>query len=363
MDQMHTHGGGEKILSLKMNALVNNFNCEVFLRTTEQDNKSSVYTISEKINWKDFSINYYRSKSYFHPSNLFKIGIHFLKLKNEIKKIRPDVIVSVSQSPDQFFLPFIHKNIPIIKEFHSSGFINSKPISLFQKLKYKLFLLYGKYTKVIVLNKDEVQYYPFNNIMVISNFIEKKPLLILDQVQRKNIIISAGRIAQVKQFDHLIKAWSFIAKKYPNWEVHIYGDGNEKLSDVLNSSIKKQKIPNIYLKGATDRLNLKMRESSIYAMTSATECFPMVLLEALGCGLPVVSYDCPHGPSNIITNGEDGVLAEHNNVKEFSIKLSKIIEDEALRNIMKKNGIKNVCRFNEYIVMHQWLNLFENIDK
>lgn len=358
MDQMHKHGGGEKMLSLKMNALVNNYNCEVVLCTTEQDNKPSVYSISEKINCIDLGINYHRNKSYFHPLNLLKTGKHFFKLKKELKKIQPDVIVSVSQSPDQFFLPFIHKKIPKIKEFHSSGFMNNNPISLLEKLKYQLFLVYRKYTNLVVLNKDELKYYPFKNVVVIPNFIKNQQLTAIEQVKRENIIIAAGRIAPVKQFDHLIKAWSLIAKKYPNWEVHIYGEGDQLLINKLNKQIKELELTTIKFMGATNNLEEKMKAATIYALTSATECFPMVLLESLACGLPIVSYNCPHGPKNIITNTKDGILIEANNTSNFATALAKLIEDKDERTQMGQAGINNVALFSENKVMQKWIQLF-----
>jgi len=174
MDQMYIHGGGEKILSLKVNALANDFGCEVYLCTTEQKNKPAIYPISKKVNLLDLNINYKRSKSYFHPINLIKITQHFFKLNKVIGKIQPDVLISVSQSPEQFFLPFILTKIPKIKEFHSSGAALIKPKSIFEKLKNKLFMLFKKYHKVVVLNNDEKRYYPFSNLTVIPNFIKQK---------------------------------------------------------------------------------------------------------------------------------------------------------------------------------------------
>lgn len=360
MDQMHTHGGGEKILSSKMNSLVNDFGCEVYLCTSEQDGKPSVYAISKEINWLDLGINYRRNKSYFSPLNLIKTIQHFLKLKKALFKIKPDVIISVSYSPEQYFLPFIHKNIPKVKEIHSSGVNYKRPIGLIQKLKYQLFGLFENYNAVVVLNNDEEQYYPFKNVLVIPNFIEKS----LNNIQkkntiRKNIIIAAGRIAPVKQFDHLIKAWSLIAKDFPDWKVQIYGEGDEPLLSELDTLIKEQSVPNIQLMGATNNLGKKMEEAAIYALTSATECFPMVLLESLACGLPIVSYDCPHGPSNIVTNGEDGILVEHNSIECFAENLTKLIIDEELRMKMERSAVINSKRFEEDVIMMQWINLFK----
>lgn len=359
LNQLYLHGGGEKIVALKMNALVNHPHYQVYFLTTNQKNNKPIYWVDEKVHWTDLKINYQVNRSYFHPSNLVKTVTHFFKLKKQIRKIQPDLIISVSQSPEQFFLPFIQKKIPKIKEFHSSGANYGKPKGLVQKMKHQLFNLYKKYTVLVVLNNDEKQYYPFENVTVIPNFIQLKSNQESDK--RKNIILAAGRIAPVKQFDHLIKAWSLIAKKFPDWEVHIYGEGDELLSNQLKTLIHELDVQNIYLKGATNILETKMKEASIYALTSATECFPMVLLESLSCGLPIVSYDCPHGPNTIITNLEDGILVEHNNFDALSVELSNLIENSSKRKIMGDKARNNVKRFSENLIMEKWIQLFKEL--
>ena len=362
MDQLYLHGGAEKIISQKLNSLVEDYKCEVYLLTTEQKSKPYVYEVSKKVKRIDLGINYQRKLSYFHLINLFKIVKHFFKLKKTLENIKPNVVISVSQTPDQFFLPFICKDIPKIKEFHSSGVNYIKPTSFIQKMKYQLFLLYRKYSALVLLNNDEKIYYPFNNLVVIPNFIIEKTYFKKLSYKKKNIIIAAGRIATVKQFDHLIKAWSLIAIKFPHWEVHIYGDGDEVLSSELQQLIKELKVSNIKLKGVTSHLNEKMKKASIYAMTSKTECFPMVLLESLSCGLPIVSYNCPFGPKNIITNKKDGILVNHNNIDIFASELTQLIKNTELRKKMEINARNNVKRFDEKIVMQQWIQLFKSID-
>jgi glycosyltransferase involved in cell wall biosynthesis len=354
MDQMYLHGGAEKIVSLKINALIEDFNHDLFIITTEQKNKKNMYALSSKTNQIDLKINYDRSKSYFHPINLLKTVFHFFKLKKEINKIQPDIVISVSQTPDQFFLPFIRKETPKIKEFHSSG-VNLK----LGKLKTKLFSLYGKYSVIVVLNKDEKKYYPFSNLEIIPNFILEKINKINKKYEdRSNVIISAGRIAPVKQFDHLIKSWGKLHVKFPNWEVHIYGDGDKDLKIDLEEIIDKNSIKNIFLKGTVANLDDKMNKASIYAMTSSTECFPMVLLEAMSNGVPIVSYDCPNGPRNIITNKEEGILVEVNDINNFSKSLEEMILLENKREIFGNNGFKKSKDFLKDKVMVKWNNLF-----
>ncbi len=358
-DQIYLHGGAEKILSLKINHLSSLSDFQIHLITTEQRNNPFVYPISDNIKWFDLGINYNRNISYFHPINFYKSITHFFKLKKSIDRVNPDIIVSISQSPEQYFLPFIRKNIPKIKEFHSSGITINKPVNILGKLKHRLFKLYKKYDTLVVLNDDEREYYPFDNLEIIPNFISTKKRK--GVITKKNIILSAGRIARVKQFDHLIKIWALLYKKYPKWEVHIYGEGDELLSKELRVMIDKMEMKNIFLKGATSSLNKKMQEASIYALTSATECFPMVLLESLSNGLPIISYDCPHGPANIISDRKDGILVEHNSIDIFATNLSKLITDTESRATMENNALKNINRFREDIVMKKWLDLFKQL--
>ena len=111
-DQTYHHGGIERILSQKINYLIDFYKHDVYLITTEQKSKNPVYNLDNRLNFIDLSINYNREISYFHPKNLIKTITHFLKLNQKISSINPDLIVSVSTSPEQYFLPFIHKKIP-----------------------------------------------------------------------------------------------------------------------------------------------------------------------------------------------------------------------------------------------------------
>jgi glycosyltransferase involved in cell wall biosynthesis len=364
-DQVYLHGGIEKVLAQKLNFLAALRGYEVHLVTSEQKEKPFCYPISTHVFHHDLAINYFRNKSYFSPTNLRKVPKHINRLKNKLNEIKPDVLIICNYAFDFYFIPFISEDITTIKEYHSSRYhyIKSLPeASLLSKLLYKLNTwIEQKYTHIVVLNSDEKAYYKSNNVVVIPNFIEReKRTSRLVEIPRQKNIIAAGRIAEVKQFDHLIKAWSRIAHKYSDWKVAIYGDGDVDLLHRLNIEIKDLGLSNITLCGATADLAAIMQESSIFALTSSTECFPMVLLEAMSHGLPIVSYDCPHGPRNIIDR-DSGVLVAKNDVQKLAEALSHFMDNEEERKDIATAAMQKVKEYSEANVMGQWETLFANL--
>ena len=354
--QMYLHGGIEKILTQKINHWIKHYGYEVLLCTSEQRNHDFVYKVDAKLQHIDLGINYHRKHSYFHPINILKSIVHFKALKELINKEQPDIVISVNYTPEQYFLPFMAKHIPKVKEFHSSGVSMIKPKSIIDKLKNRLFLVLGRYQAQVVLNEDEKKYYTFNSLYVIPNFIEINE--ISETPAREKTILAAGRIASVKQFDHLIQAWSYIAYDFPDWEVKIFGDGDATLSAKLEQLIEELKVPNIQLMGSTSHLNQEMQKAAVYAMTSATECFPMVLLEAQANKLAIISYDCPNGPRNIITHNLDGWLTAHNEINIFAEKLSILLNNEIKRESMGTSAKKNSIQFSKDKIMKKWNELF-----
>ncbi|MBC7641844.1 MAG: glycosyltransferase family 4 protein [Flavobacterium sp.] len=358
-DQMYLHGGIERILSQKINYLIDFYQQDVYLITTEQKNQISVYELDKSLIWKDLSINYHREISYFHPKNLIKIFSHFKKLKRFIKLIQPDLIISVSTSPEQYFLPFICRNIPKIKEFHSSRFNYQKN----KNWKQKLDKAFEFYDELIVLNSDEAKYYTNKNITIIPNFTDFQ-LFNNKLIAKQKTIIAAGRIAPVKQFDELIKIWKMIHIDFPDWKVKIFGNGEPKIIQELKLLIADLNLADsVFLLPATNNIQEEMLQASVYAMTSSTECFPMVLLEAQACSLPILSYDCPNGPRNIITENSDGFLIEPQNKLLFTQKLSDLINSENMIHLMGNNAQKNISKFKKEIVMLQWKELFNKFNK
>ena len=283
IDQVYLHGGIERVLSIKANFLANQKANNIYIITSEQKGNSNCYEFSSNIHFQDLSINYNRSKSFFHPKNLVKIPLHIFKIKKAIKKIKPEVIIMCSHSTDTYFMPFIAKKIPKVKEFHFSKSTEAlhriNGTNFWKSYFYKFSdFVESKYDTLVVLNKDEVSYFKTNNTIIIPNPLTFFPNKVSKLSQP--IAIAAGRIAPVKQFEVLIDIWEEVSKKNSSWKLFIYGSGDPMYIELLQERINIKKLSNqVFLKEATSNIQNKMLSSSLFVMTSKNECFPLVLLD------------------------------------------------------------------------------------
>lgn len=362
-DQVYLHGGIERVLANKINYLCKHTGHEVYLVTTEQKGKPSCYELDGKVKKIDLGINYNRGLSYFHYNNLLKVPGHVIKLKRAIKRIKPDVVIQCNYAWDFYFLPFIARQVPKVKEFHSSRYFDFMRTSNGGKTISDRVNAWveSKFDSLVALNKDEAGFFSSNGkVCVIPNAISFCPE---SRAALKNkVAITAGRIAPVKGYDRLIEVWKQVAWSYPDWELHIYGEGDVDYKLGLEKQINNLGLnANVKLMSSTKELQNKMLDASLYVMTSLTECFPMVLLEAMACGLPAVSYDCPCGPRNIISHNDDGILIENGEAEMLANAIVKLIGDEERRIRMGEKARQNMLRFSSSSVMKQWENLFENL--
>ncbi|MCC8424859.1 glycosyltransferase family 4 protein [Mucilaginibacter sp. UR6-11] len=360
-DQIFLHGGIEKAIAEKANYFADKLGFEVTILTNQQKGKDPIYKLSDKIQLIDIDIDLAQGKSFYSFCNVKQIPKNYTQIKKVFYNIDPDVVIVCNYGYDFYMIPFLHKKSKKIKEFHSSRYFESTDRhvtkSFFKHSYYKINdWVESKYTHVVVLNKDEVPYYNSNNVVVIPNPISvsnKQALLTCKAV------IAAGRIAPVKGFDKLIKAWKIVNLSDPQWELHIYGDDYLQTRQKLEKLIHENGLSStVIFKGTSSDMTETFLNYSLYAMSSVTECFPMVLLEALSVGLPIVSFDCPNGPRNILTNQEDGLLAQDQNSADLAKKLLVLIQDVEKR---KKFGMQakiNSQKFDTATVMKNWVNLF-----
>lgn len=177
---------------------------------------------------------------------------------------------------------------------------------------------------------------------------------------KKNRVIAAGRICRVKGFDRLVDVWALLADRLPDWQLHIYGDGEGQDVESLRALIAAHGLQHcVHVHPATTAIHERIAESRIYAMTSRSECFPMVLLEAMQLGVPVVAYDCPTGPRNILESGVTGILVEDGDAESFAEALVALASDPAAQQVLGDAARDASRRYAPEQVMPLWSRLFE----
>lgn len=214
---------------------------------------------------------------------------------------------------------------------------------------------------VTLTERDRRQYTAKANcrssVMVIPNPITLNPRT--NKINKHKRILAAGRLVPQKGFDLLIHAWSLVAKRNPEWCVQIVGSGPQgrELRDLARSLKVNNQIEFYEHSSHLDQYYL---DASIFAMTSRFEGLPLVLIEAKKFGLPCISFDCACGPSEIIRDGEDGLLIPDGDVPAMAAGLEQLIQDEKLR-LTYSNSAQKDTRFDLAPITDLWLKLLENI--
>ncbi|UNZ20239.1 glycosyltransferase family 4 protein [Streptomyces sp. 891-h] len=175
-------------------------------------------------------------------------------------------------------------------------------------------------------------------------------------------VVAAGRLAPAKRYDMLIRAFGEVVRERPDWGLRIYGHGREH--DKLRALVDELGLYNhVFLMGSAHPIEAEWVKGSVCAVTSSLESFGMTIVEAMRCGLPVVATDCPHGPREIIRDGEDGLLVPTGDVSAMSGALLRLINDEQLRVRMGRAALAASARFDPAQVAARYEDLLTSLVK
>lgn len=363
------YGGIEKQTITFANELSKKYNVKIISTYTMKSepayevnsNVQIKYLIDDKPNRNEFK-DAIKSKN---PLKIIKeafkaIKILYLKkhlMIKEIKKLQTDFVLSTRIEYADMLSKYAPKSVITMTQEHlhndSDKYINKVKKS-FKNLNYLIVLGPGSrenYSKWLKDNKKI-------KIVEIPNILEKIP-----QQSSKldgNRLVSVGRLHPVKDFKTLIYVFEKIIEKIPSATLTIVGGGDEY--DNLNNLIKELNLEkSIKITGMLDKEQVeeKMLNSDLYVMTSLTECFPMVLLEASSCGLPLISFDVPVGPKAIIKNGVNGYLIDDRNIEEMASKLIELLNNRTELKNLGKNSKEIVNNYIPERIMNKWDEIFQ----
>jgi len=180
------------------------------------------------------------------------------------------------------------------------------------------------------------------------------------RVHHSRVVVAAGRLVPRKGMARLIRAFAPVAERHPDWELRIYGSG--RLEEKLGQQIEQSGLAaQIRLMGHTDDLPAAFDDAAVFASASSAEGFPMVMLEALSKGLPLVGTDCPRGPGDIIRHARNGLLVPNKDVRALQYALETVIGDDDLRRSM---GAQALADAEQYVADHiaaRWDQLFDHL--
>lgn len=368
-----TKGGADRVIAEKANWLAEHGH-DIAIVTDTQLDREPAFPLSPKVKLIDLAIDFSKEYGHSFPVRIwmyYKLMHRYRKkMKTLLMNNRPDIVIS-TLGRDISFITKINDGSKKIGEAHTTKhfirnfhLLESKNLLLKYMTKCFRWNMDRQVSKldglVVLTYQDKEDWNLLLPVYVIPNSFPFYPEYPSTCENKQAIIV--GRYNSAKGYNYLIDAWREVHKSYPDWIINIFGSG--EYEDKVRKQINDYGLQDVVIMNSpTDSIMEEYLKSSIYVMSSVFEGFAMVLLEAMACGLPCVSFDCPYGPRNVITDGEDGFLVDYLNSKALADSICKLIENEDLRKQMGKNGRNNVLRYSRESIMPQWISLFESVTK
>jgi glycosyltransferase involved in cell wall biosynthesis len=349
-------GGVARMLSVKTSLLTQKYGHEIDVISSGAFS-APFYSFDSSI-----SIKYLHAPTSLRLSSL----LYFRKLKRAIKNIKPDCIVICDNGLKGYLTCFIRLNIPLIFESHAIDFIpflNTKNKGLVLKrffLKKLHALALNRVDKIVTLSKSQSFFLHLDNAVVIPNPSWSANKKKAELTSKK--VIAMGRLVESKGYVRMIEIWKEIHKIYPDWHLDIYGDGEQK--DLLHNQINAYNLDgSISVKKSAVEIEDFLMDYAFMIHTSFYESFPLVVMESMSFGLPVVAFDCPVGLKEIIRTEEDGFLIENDDLDAFAEKTKSLIANISLRQKMGENAFKNIQRYDLDDIIEVWNTLFVSLQR
>lgn len=346
---LHNSGGIERILTAKANYLADRMGYEVWIVTARMHGRTPCFPLCPRVRTVDLGVN---DRLPFGQK-------HFLhKLDACLKEIKPDIAISTGGS-ELYVLPDCTDGSVKIAEYHFpyDKFLYKYGNNAFSRYRTrKVEKAAVRFQAFVVLTRQDKGKWVVPQIRQIYNPLtfscpESAPL-------EAPACMAVGRLKREKNFTDLVDAWSLVARRHPDWTLDIYGEGKEreKLEKQVQSlGLEKQ----VCLRGLSTKIREEYLKHSCLIVSSKYEGLSMVLLEAAECGLPMVSYDCPTGPAEIIDDRVNGRLVVPGDKVALADAICEVIESD--RKPMGLAAKETAARFSADTIMKEWDSLFRSL--
>lgn len=368
---LYLAGGMERVMCVKANYFAEHFGYDITIVVTDGKGKTPFYHLSDKVKVVNLDINF---EELWNQPFLKKVFLYLKKQRQYKKKLtaclmqlRPDITISMLRREINFInsipdgsrkIGEIHINRAHFRNFEEkdSGIVKN----LFSKLW--MHNLLGKLRQldrfVVLTESDRKAWHELDNVEVISNPLSFVPTAFSSLTERR--VIAVGRYCFEKGYDHLLQAWAIVQERCPDWRLDVFGDGDRSAYETLIDQLGIDRS-RCRLNASTQTIQQEFARSAVSVCSSRFEGFGLVITEAMACGVPVVSFDCPWGPRNIIADDVDGILVENGNVSLLADALLRMMTDDSLRMTMGSKARTNVQRFSIEAIADRWKTVFEDI--
>lgn len=363
-------GGMERVLLNKASYLLDKMKWDVTIVTTDQQGRPPFYPFLEGIRMIDLGINYADD----NEKNVIRKVTGYLKRRKEHKKKlaalldkeRADIVVSLYPS-ESSFIPNLKDGSKKVLELHFCKFFRlqygrSGLMGMIDRWRSKMDeRLVRRFDRFVVLSSEDAGYWgALPNIQVIPNAARHLGAGYSDGTCKR--VIAVGRLDYQKGFDRLLEAWDIVQKdgKHQDWHLDIYGQGEWK--EMLQQMIDSRGLSETAtLHEPTTQIGDEYVRSGMLVMSSHYEGFPMVMIEAMACGLPVVSFDFKCGPRDIIDDNVNGILVHEGDISGLARAMVNLMDNDSLRHRLASNARRITEIYSEENVMGQWVSLFEEL--
>ena len=382
---LYSAGGVERVVSFKANYFAEKLGYDVTIIVTEGRGRSCFFPLSDTVKVVNFELGFedlwkapFLRKVFLYLSKQYK---YKKRLSAELMRIRPDITISMLRREINFLTSLkdgskkigeLHVNRTNYRNFEANDSNILK--RLFAKFWMRSLVgkLKGLDQLVVLTDKSKASWQELSNVTVIPDPI---PMNIKGVKERRCIgvwsskrVVTIGRYAYQKGYDLLLKAWAEIEKikeleevnEVKEWTLDIYGQGDRTDYRQLMAELGID-TNRCHLNGPVDDVGQVYKDSSIFVLSSRFEGFGLVLVEAMASGLSVVSFDCPAGPDEIITDGYDGLLVPSGDVKLLAQKLMLLMADKELRTRLSQNARRSAQRYEMNSIAGKWVDLFNKL--